>query len=105
MKIQKLDMSIDEATVTLSGDITEREYKALAVADYEKADITIMLSEVLQKLVDKAEIEIAFSDDELFLLEMACDEVCYKLSHDSFMYNKFDILSRKVREMRSREDL
>lgn len=105
MKIQKLDMNMDEATVTLSGEISEREYKALAIADYETADVTLALSEDMERLADKAAVEIAFSDDELFLLEMAVKEMIGVLNLGSRICCDYSFLIEKIRKIRTREDI
>ena len=41
-----------------------------------------------------------FSEVELFLIEMAIDEVMWKLTPNSPNYKKFDLLNQKVRGYR-----
>ena len=49
-------------------------------------------------------ITAKFSEEELFLIEMALDEVLYKLQNvDSPMYHKFDLVNHKIYSLRQSE--
>ena len=50
--------------------------------------------------VDKAPTVSEFSDAELFLIEMALDEVLYKLEVGSPMYKRFSLMNLKVYGLR-----
>ena len=50
--------------------------------------------------IDNAPTVSEFSDVELFLIEMALDEVLWKLEVDSPMYKKFSLMNLKVHGLR-----
>lgn len=96
MKIEQIDMTIDNAKVVLSGDIDLREYQALATADYNKEDLTIISSSDLYRLREMAYLDTELTLKELFLLEMAVDEILCKLKDDTKMYITYFELNRKL---------
>ena len=56
-------------------------------------------------ITDNAPTVSEFSDVELFLIEMALDEVLWKLEVDSPMYKKFSLMNLKVHGLRKGADL
>ena len=104
MKIEKLDMNIDTAELKITGPIDPDDYKRIALANFEKSDVVVVSKEEYTKLLVAASAEDDFSADELFLLEMACNEVCYKMNHDTFIYNKFKALWMRLHNMHNRRE-
>lgn len=65
------------------------------------AEVNGILTHILTpEEIDNAPTVSEFSDVELFLIEMALDEVLWKLEVDSPMYKKFSLMNLKVHGLR-----
>lgn len=107
MKIEKLNMTCDEAVVTLRGtNISTIEYRTLAVAEYNKdTDLIIISQKDLDCIRAAASIEPDFTDDELHLMALAINEMLGMLNLESRICSNYRLLAEKVHKIRAREEI
>lgn len=103
MRIKECQLTVDNIETTIVGPLSEEEYRRVAKADYNNVEVTIVESTEFEKYVRCYRSALdTFTDEELFLLSQAIEEIQYRINEaQTPIYRKYVNLINKINSIRN----